>query len=88
MTNCEACAYYSYDEDYECYICEMDLDEDEMERFLRLGTAACPFYRPGDDYRTTRLCGTRCDGAWEISFFKSGRHSLSLNFYIPIIINL
>ena len=34
MTNCEACAYYSYDEDYECYICEMDLDEDEMYRFL------------------------------------------------------
>lgn len=23
MTNCEACAYFTYDEDYECYVCEM-----------------------------------------------------------------
>ena len=27
--SCESCAYYAYDEDYECYTCEMDLDEDE-----------------------------------------------------------
>ena len=85
MTNCEACAYYSYDEDYECYICEMDLDEDEMLKFLSSTFDACPYSVPG---MNTVLCGTRCDGAWEISFFKSGRHSLSLNFYIPIIINL
>lgn len=25
-----------------------------MERFLRGGTRDCPFYRPGDDYRTAR----------------------------------
>ena len=61
MTNCEACAYYSYDEDYECYICEMDLDEDEMLKFLSSTFDACPYYRSGDE-----LCGTRCDGAWEI----------------------
>ena len=92
MTNCEACAYYSYDEDYECYICEMDLDEDEMLKFLSSTFDACPYYVPE---MNTALCGTRCDGAWEKalscqheSFFKSGRHSLSLNFYIPIIINL
>ena len=51
MTNCEACAYYSYDEDYECYICEMDLDEDEMARYLAHNTAACPFFEPGDEYK-------------------------------------
>ena len=45
MTNCEACAYYSYDEDYECYICEMDLDEDEMLKFLSSTFDACPYYR-------------------------------------------
>ena len=54
MTNCEACAYYSYDEDYECNICEMDLDEDEMVRFLASDTGNCPFWRPGDEYRTAR----------------------------------
>jgi len=32
----------------------MDLDEDEMERFLRSANNACPFYRRGDEYRTAR----------------------------------
>ena len=31
-----------------------DLDEDEMERFLRSANNACPFYRRGDDYETAR----------------------------------
>ena len=53
-SNCEYCVNYSYDEDYECYTCEVDLDEDEMERFLRSANDSCPFYRPGDEYRTAR----------------------------------
>ena len=32
----------------------MDLDEDEIERFLRGVNDACPFYRRGDDYETAR----------------------------------
>ena len=54
MTNCEACAYYSYDEDYECYICEMDLDEDERYRILTDRNGQCPYYRQGDDYTLAR----------------------------------
>ena len=50
--NCEECVYYDYDEELAAYVCEVD--EDEMERFLRGGTRDCPFYRPGDDYRTAR----------------------------------
>ena len=53
-SNCEECVHYDYDEELDAYVCEAELDEDEMERFLRFGTAACPFYRPGDDYRTAR----------------------------------
>ena len=52
--NCEECAYFDYDDELESYICTMDLDEDEMERFLRGATGACPFYRRGDDYQTAR----------------------------------
>ena len=37
ITNCETCAFYTYDEEYGYYVCEADLDEDEMERFLRAG---------------------------------------------------
>ena len=29
MTQCEECQYYAYDEDYEAYMCEMNMDEDE-----------------------------------------------------------
>ena len=52
--NCEECVWYDYDDELEAYVCGADLDEDEMERFLRGGTQDCPFYRPGDDYRTAR----------------------------------
>lgn len=34
--SCEQCNNYVYDEDYECYTCEMDLDEDEMARFCQI----------------------------------------------------
>ena len=32
--NCESCMNYEYDDDYECYVCTQDLDEDEMVRFV------------------------------------------------------
>jgi hypothetical protein len=53
-TNCEECVHYDYDDEVDAYFCSMDLDEDEMERFLRSANNACPFYRRGDDYRTAR----------------------------------
>ena len=52
--NCEECVYYDYDDETESFCCTMDLDEDEMERFLRRAADACPFYRRGDEYRTAR----------------------------------
>ncbi|WP_295742794.1 DUF6472 family protein [uncultured Oscillibacter sp.] len=53
MSNiCEDCVYYDYDQELEAFVCTMDLDEDEMERFLKGTSAACPFYRPGGDYKT------------------------------------
>lgn len=51
-TNCEECVYYNYDEESDSCFCEVDLDEDEMERFLRGGARDCSFYRRGDDYET------------------------------------
>ena len=52
--SCESCAYYSYDEDYERYICDMDLDEDELVRFLSDSHYSCPYYRLGDEYAVVR----------------------------------
>lgn len=52
--NCEECMYYDYDEELEAWYCTVDLDEDEMERFLRGANRTCPYYRRGDDYTTAR----------------------------------
>ena len=32
MTKCESCVFYQYDENYDDYVCDMDLDEDEIDR--------------------------------------------------------
>ncbi len=29
-TTCDSCTNYVYDEEYEYYVCEVNLDEDEM----------------------------------------------------------
>jgi hypothetical protein len=54
ITNCETCAFYTYDEEYGYYVCEADLDEDEMVRFLSNQSSQCPYWRPGDEYLTAR----------------------------------
>lgn len=50
MAICDDCVHFDYDEEMDSYYCNMDLDEDEMERFLRGRKQACPFYRRGGDY--------------------------------------
>ena len=52
--NCDDCMHYSYDDDWECYTCDMDLDQDEMESFIRGTIKSCPFYDPGDEYTIVR----------------------------------
>ncbi len=49
-TNCETCAHYEYDEYFECYVCQIDLDEDEMQRFLSGSNFDCPYWQNGDEY--------------------------------------
>ena len=53
-TNCETCINFVYDDDYECYVCEMDLDEDEMGKFLSSSFDNCPYYQLNDEYRIVR----------------------------------
>ena len=54
VSKCESCAFYNLDEEYDDYVCDMDLDEDEMARFLADHTGDCPYWRPGDEYLTAR----------------------------------
>lgn len=53
-SSCESCMYYEYDEEYECFVCQMDLDEDEMARFMTDTYYDCPYYRFGDEYSIVR----------------------------------
>ena len=52
--NCEYCVNYSYDDDYECYTCEVNLDEDEMVKFITGSFHQCPYFKMGDEYRIVR----------------------------------
>lgn len=54
ISKCEDCQYYTYDDEYDCFVCEMELDEDEMVHFLTGDFASCPYYHRGDDYYLAR----------------------------------
>lgn len=51
---CEYCAYYSYDEYEGQYVCDRDLDEDELYRFMTGQSRGCPHFRDGDEYSLVR----------------------------------
>lgn len=53
-TDCDSCLYYVYDEEYDCYVCQMDLDEDDYSRFLHNNVMSCPYFRFNDEYKIVR----------------------------------
>jgi hypothetical protein len=53
-TNCEFCSNYIYDEESECYTCNMDLDEDEYIKFISASYYNCPYYETDDEYKIVR----------------------------------
>lgn len=46
---CETCYYYDYDEEFDCFVCLMQIDQDDMARVMERHSR-CPYYRQGDDY--------------------------------------
>ena len=52
--NCESCEFYDYDEDLDAYVCNQQLDQDEMIDFLGKNTAGCPYYRFHDEYKSVQ----------------------------------
>lgn len=53
-SSCEDCVFYDYDEDWDTYSCQMNLDEDEMVRFLTQKHQSCPYYRYYDEYKSVQ----------------------------------
>lgn len=54
MSSCDTCSNYQYDDDYECYVCMVDMDEDDTGRFLSGGNFDCPFYQLDNEYLIVR----------------------------------
>ncbi len=54
LNQCDQCAFFVYDEDYEEYVCDIDMDEDEYSILMSNENVSCPFFRDGDDYKIVR----------------------------------
>lgn len=52
--SCEYCNNFVYDDEWECYVCEKNLDEDEMERFLKGNFSDCPYYQSNNEYEIVK----------------------------------
>ncbi|MGN0182223.1 MAG: DUF6472 family protein [Candidatus Ornithomonoglobus sp.] len=53
-TDCQMCMNYAYDEEYDCYMCAVDMDEDEAYSLFSGKRKVCPYFRFGDDYTIVR----------------------------------
>ena len=58
MVNCEECMNFAYDEEYEEYLCGMDMDEDEIYRLNTDSKYGCP---TSDAGMNIQLYGNRFD---------------------------
>lgn len=54
MTDCNSCSFYAYDEDFEDYICQVNMDEDDVVRLMCDEKYECPYYQSDDEYRIVR----------------------------------
>ena len=48
-SNCE-----SYDEMCGSYVCDVNLDEDELMRFMTYSNYSCPYFQLNDEYSIVR----------------------------------
>jgi hypothetical protein len=53
-SGCDSCSNYEYDEECEYYTCAVNLDEDEMGKFLANTFQTCPYYQTDDEYKIVR----------------------------------
>ena len=53
-SQCDLCAYYWIDEEDGTGECQVNLDEDEMYRFLSGSQQECPYFRLDDEYAVVR----------------------------------
>ena len=52
--SCESSEFYVYDDEMDMYVCDINLDEDEMCSYLTSGSKRCAYYRFYDEYKTVQ----------------------------------
>ena len=52
--SCDSCEFYEYDEMTDSYGCNLNLDEDDMVKFLQGCNTNCSFFRLYDEYGIVR----------------------------------
>ena len=51
---CQQCVYLTYDEEYDEYVCDVQMDEDDYYRLSQSKYQSCPYYQNADDYLLAR----------------------------------
>ena len=55
MSNqCDTCNNLVYDEDEEAYVCDVDMDEDDMVRLYTDHYPTCPYYQSDNEYEVVK----------------------------------
>ena len=62
VSQCDICAYYYYDDEEDMQMCNMNMDEDDMMRFLSSPHSQCPFFHIYDEYKIVRKQNQRTQG--------------------------
>lgn len=52
--DCNTCSFYVYDEEYEEYSCQVNMDEDDYVRLMTQDRYACPYYQLDNEYMIAR----------------------------------
>ena len=52
--DCNSCSFYVYDEDYEEYDCQVNMDEDDYARIMTNHRFECPYYQYDYEYKIVR----------------------------------
>ncbi|MBQ3544868.1 MAG: hypothetical protein IJA34_07790 [Lachnospiraceae bacterium] len=52
--DCNSCSFYVYDEEYEEYFCQVNMDEDDYFRLISNDRFECPYYQLYDEYKIVR----------------------------------
>jgi len=54
VAQCESCAYFDYDDEYDCYMCTINIDQDDCGSMFGSHRNSCPYYSYYDEYKIVR----------------------------------